>query len=263
MTPLKLPRTMFYLLLIPLLSSCAIITQDQIGVKRRFGSLGKKVHDSGIVFFNPLTTRMMYLPARTDNIEVRLDLPSKEGLNITSEISILYKIEPAKAQTVLEQSGEKYVRDIILPVFRSSAADVTARFFAKDMHSAQRADIEREIRDQMMKTLAGRGFEIEAVLMKSVRLPDGLARAIEAKLEAEQDAQRMEFLIRRQELEAKRQLIEAQATRDAQRILNEGLTPQIIQLRSIEAFLKVAESPNTKVIITDGKAPMIIGGNQP
>jgi regulator of protease activity HflC (stomatin/prohibitin superfamily) len=259
-------KTAFLKLTAPLMlllftSGCAVITQDEIAVKRRFGSLGKKAHDSGIVFFNPLTTRMMRLPARTDNIEVRLDLPSKEGLNISTEVSILYRIESEKIQNILSQSGVNYVKDIILPVFRSSAADVSARFFAKDMHSAQRADIEKAIRDQMMETLQGRGFLIENVLLKSVRLPDGLARAIEAKLEAEQDAQRMEFLIRRQELEAKRQMIEAQATRDAQKVLNEGLTPQIIQLRSIEAFLKVAESPNTKVIITDGKAPMIVGGN--
>lgn len=251
----------FLVALVSLSSACAIIPQDQIGVKRRFGKVGKTVHQPGIVFLNPLTTRVMRLPARTDNIEVRLDLPSKEGLNISTEISILYRIESNKIGHILINSGSAYVSDIILPVFRSAAADVSARFFAKDVHSAQRADIEKAIRDQMMANLAGRGFTIEAVLLKSVKLPEGLARAIELKLEAEQDAQRMEFIIRQQEQEARRLLIEATATRDAQKIIGEGLTPQIIQLRSIEAIQKLAESTNAKIILTDGKNPLVIGGN--
>ena len=91
----------------------------------------------------------MKLPSRTENLEVRLPLPSKEGLNVQCEISILYRIEPTKAHEILQKSGEKYVEDIILPVFRSASADVSARFIAKDMHTAQRSEIEKAIRLQM------------------------------------------------------------------------------------------------------------------
>jgi regulator of protease activity HflC (stomatin/prohibitin superfamily) len=107
--------------------------------------------------------------------------------------------------------------------------------------------------------LAERGFAVEAVLMKSIALPAGLARAIEEKLQAEQNAERMQFLIERERLEAERKRIEATAQRDAQKILAEGLTPEILRLRAIEAFQKLAESPNAKVIVTDGKAPLITG----
>ena len=94
--------------------------------------------------------------------------------------------------------------------------------------------------------------------MKSIQLPTGLASSIEQKLQAEQDAMRMEFIIQQAKLEAERKIIEAKAERDAQMIVAEGLTPEIIKLRSIEAFNKLSQSPNSKVIITDGKAPLLI-----
>ncbi len=244
------------------LSACSIVSQDQIGVKRTLGKLDKKVQTPGVVFLNPLVTSVVKLPSRTENIEVKLSLPSKEGLNVYCEISILYRIDPQKAHEILQKTGERYVEDMILPVFRSSSADVSARFLAKDMHTAQRAEIESAIREQMMKYLADRGFFIEAVLMKSVQLPMGLARAIEEKLEAEQSAQRMEFVIKEEELEARRRIIEATAIRDAQRIISEGLNPQILQFRQIEALQNLSTSPNAKIVITNGKTLFTVDGSE-
>lgn len=94
--------------------------------------------------------------------------------------------------------------------------------------------------------------------MKRIQLPNGLASSIEEKLQAEQDALRMEFIIQQAKLEAQRKIIEATAERDAQKILAEGLTPEIIKLRSIEAFNELSKSNNSKVIITDGKTPLLI-----
>jgi regulator of protease activity HflC (stomatin/prohibitin superfamily) len=94
--------------------------------------------------------------------------------------------------------------------------------------------------------------------MKSIQLPEGLARSIEQKLQAEQDAMRMEFVLQQERLEADRKVIEAKGTRDAQKILSEGLTEQIIKIRSIEAFEELSKSANSKILITDGKTPMLI-----
>lgn len=128
------------------IASLCNCNQDQIGVKRTLGKLDKKVQTHGVVVINPLLTKLVRLPSRTENLEVRLALPSKEGLNVHCEISILYRIEPSKAHEILQKSGEKYVDDILLPVFRSASADVSARFIAKDMHTAQRSEIEKAIR---------------------------------------------------------------------------------------------------------------------
>lgn len=235
------------------LAACATIQPDEVGVKNTFGKLDDKVHPPGLVVINPLFTKVMRLPARTENYEVDLALPSKEGLNVQTEVSILYRIQQDQIFDILTQSGTRYEDDIILPVFRSAAADVSSKFMAKDMHSAQRARIESDIRDLMQKYLAERGLVIEAVLLKSVQLPPGLARAVEQKLEAEQDAQRMAFVIQQEELEAKRMLIEAEATRDAQQVLSQGLTPMVLEFRQIEAMEKLATSNNSKVVITNGQ----------
>jgi regulator of protease activity HflC (stomatin/prohibitin superfamily) len=99
-------------------------------------------------------------------------------------------------------------------------------------------------------------------LLKSIQLPDGLAKSIERKLQAEQEAMRMEFVLQQEKLEADRVIIQAKGTRDAQKILAEGLSQEIIKLRSIEAFLELAKSNNSKIIITDGKAPFLVGGEE-
>lgn len=243
-------------------TSCVVVNQDELGVKRKFGAIRKQTLEPGLKVINPFTTTVLKVPARTINLEVELDLPSKEGLTIRSEVSILYNLQASQVPTILEKSGIGYEREVILPVFRSAVADVTARFFAKDMHTAQRAEIEKEVRDQMHKLLQERGFNIEAVLLKSVRLPAGLSRAIEEKLQAEQEAQRMEFVLNREKLEAERRKIEAEGIRDAQKIISEGLNPMIIQFKSIEAFKELAGSSNSKVVITDGKTPMLISNDQ-
>jgi regulator of protease activity HflC (stomatin/prohibitin superfamily) len=241
-----------------LLSGCAIVRQDEIGVKRKLGKLDQKVIQPGPVGFNPLIATVIKLPVRTINVEISSNLPSKEGLNVAAIISILYRIEPNKAPLILQNIGVNYEEVVITSVFRSAAADVCSRFFAKDMHSAERATIEREITEHMVNLLEARGLVVEAVLLKNIQLPPGLARAVEEKLEAEQDAQRMEFLLDREKREAQRKMIEAEGIRDAQKILSEGLNDRVIKWQSIEAFRELGRSQNAKIIITDGNAPLLI-----
>lgn len=243
-------------------SSCSIVKQGEVGVKRKLGRLNPTVIQPGPVAFNPFTSRIIKMPIRTVNVEISSNLPSKEGLNVAAVISILYRIQPNKAPAILENIGVNYEEIMISSVFRSAAADVCSRFFAKDMHSAQRASIEREITEQMAKILVPRGFDVQAVLLKNIQLPQGLARAVEEKLEAEQDAQRMEFLLDREKREAQRKMIEAQGIRDAQKIISEGLNDQIIKWQSIEAFRELAKSPNSKIIMTNGGTPMLIDADK-
>lgn len=247
-------------LLIALLSSCATIRPGEVGMKQSLGKLKPKVYEGGVIGFNPFVTQVVKLPTRTINLEVRLNLPSKDGLNVTSEISILYRINGDDAKKVISDVGMNYEEVLILSVFRSASADVASRFNAKDMYTAGRGVIEQEIQSQMDSILRERGFIIENVLMKSIILPAGLSRAIEDKLESEQVAQQMEFELQREELEAKRKTIEAEGIRDAQTIIRAGLSPEIIQWQSLEAFRELAKSPGTKLVITDGKAPFLIEG---
>ena len=156
-----------------IISSCSVIRPGQVGVKQKLGKLKGGPKNQGIVLFNPFTTTLIKLPTRTVNKEVKLNLPSKEGLNVAARISILYHLKEDKAIDIINEVGRKYEDVLILSTFRSAAADVCARFYAKDMHSGKRAEIENEIKIQMSKLLKDRGFEIEAVLLKSITLLSG------------------------------------------------------------------------------------------
>jgi regulator of protease activity HflC (stomatin/prohibitin superfamily) len=187
---------------------------------------------------------------------------------------------------VIRETGLNYEENLILPVFKSAASDVCSRYYAKDMHSAKRSEIEKEIQKRLAEVCEEKGFIIEAVLLKSISLPPGLTKSIETKLEAEQEALRMEFVLDRQKKEADRMVIEAEgvkktnliqaearsetmriesegraqgieieakANKNANDLLNSSITPNILKLNQIEAFLKLSASPNAKTIITDGK----------
>lgn len=242
-----------------LCSSCAVIRPGEAGVKQTLGKFSDQISTQGVIYYNPLISKVVKESTQTNNIKLVLSLPTKEGLSVNSEISILYRLELNKIPTILENLGQNY-ESIITSVFRSASSDVCAQFFAKDMHSGMRANIEEEIKTKMLINLEKQadGIELIAVLMKSIQLPRGLASSIEQKLQAEQDAMRMKFIIQQATLEAERKIIEATGERDAQKILAQGLTNEIIQLRSIEAFVKLAQSSNSKVIITDGKTPLMI-----
>jgi len=245
-----------------ILSSCVVVRQDEVAIKRRAGKLIGDPMSEGMRVYNPLVARYIKVPIRNINKKIDLDIPSKEGLTIGSEMSILYRIDPAKVKSLLREVGEQYEEDLIGPVFRSALADVSARFMAKDMHTGERVKIEAAVRDLMMQTLSDKGIIVERVLMKRIILPQSLTNAIESKLSAEQDAQRMEFVLQRERQEAERKEIEAQGVANAQRILSEGLTPQVLEFNMIEAFKELSTSPNAKVIITDGETPMILNADE-
>lgn len=256
----RVPRVAPFLLALPALalSGCAIVRQDEVGVKRTLGRVADDAMPPGAKAVFPGVSGVIRLPARTVNREVRLELPSKEGLNIVADVSILYRIKPAQAPDILRTAGQRFEDVLILPVFRSAAADVSAKFLAKDMYSSERGNIERGIKEQMMTVLGDRGFVVEAVLMKSILLPAGLAQAVEDKLAAEQRAEQMRFVLERERQEAERKRVEAAGIRDAQQIISEGLNPLAIAFQSIDAFRALANSPNAKVILTDGRTPFLI-----
>ena len=249
-------QSLLITLVLSLFFSCTVIKPGQVGVKSRYGKLSGAILEPG-AHFAAFGTRIIIMPVGTRNIEINLNLPSKEGLNINSNISILYRIEKEKVPEIIESIGNGY-EQIITNVFRSASADVCAEFMAKDMHSGKRAEIEQEIQTKMSTVLQERGIIIEAVLLKNITLPEGLYNSIEDRLQAEQEALRMKFILEQEKMEAERKIVEAEGTRDAQLILSEGLTNEILQLRSIEAFKEIAKSPTSKLIITDGTSPFFI-----
>lgn len=238
-----------------LFSSCTVIRQGEVGVKRRLGKIDPQYVEQGPKGYNIFTTAILKVPTRIMNIEVKPDLPSKEGLTIRSEISILYRIKPEAAPKIVQNIGLNYESEVILPVFRSASADITSKFLAKDMHSGERAQIENAIRKQMTDILEPRGFVIDNVLMKSIRLPEGLARTIEEKLQAEQDAQRMEFIKEREKRDAERRIIEAEGKKEIARIQAEGeKNAAIIQAEARKRIFEIEAEGKANAVTIEAMA---------
>ena len=169
---MKTTKIFIYLFISSIIfTSCAIVKPGEVGVRQKFGRLKGNIVSPGPAFINPFTTILVKIPTRTVNREVKLNLPSKEGLNVSAEISILYHVKQEKTIDIINEVGANFDRVLILSTFRSASADVCAKFYAKDMHSGKRGVIEEEIKERMKKLLENRGFVIEAVLLKSIALP--------------------------------------------------------------------------------------------
>jgi prohibitin 1 len=280
-------KLLLMLFILVIASACTIVKPSQVGVKTTLGKIKGKIRQAGPVVYNPFISRVVRINVGTMNLMIKENLPSKEGLTILSESSILYHIKSDDVQKIIQETGLSFEENLIMPVFRSAASDVCSRYYAKDMHSAKRNEIESEIQKRLSEVCSPKGFVIESVLLKSITLPLGLTKSIESKLEAEQEALRMEFILDRQKKEVERQIIEtegqkktniiqsearaestrieaegrakaieieAKANKAANDMLNSSLTPNILKLNQIGAFEKLSTSPNAKTIITDGKS---------
>ncbi|MFA6469985.1 MAG: prohibitin family protein [Bacteroidota bacterium] len=242
------------------LSNCfTVIPAGNVGVVDFFGTVSDNTLKAGINMVNPLA-RIVKMSIKTQEIKEVMDVPSKEGLTVQLEVSLLYHLNPEKAADVYKTVGEDYESIIIEPQFRSVTRGVTASFEAKALYTSEREHLSMLLMTEIVKAVADRGITVESAPLRKVALPAGLSASIEQKLQSEQESQRMQFVLTKEKQEADRKRIEAQGISDFQKIVNQGLNSQLLTWKGIEATEKLANSPNTKVIIVGGKdgLPLIL-----
>jgi prohibitin 1 len=237
--------------LVALVKSITVIPTGQIGVVDLFGRVSEQSLEPGIHFKHPLA-KVVQLSTQIREIKETTQAPSKEGLMITVDVSLLYRLDPTKAKQIYQTIGTNYEDVILIPQFRSLIRGTTAQYEAKTLYTTNRQNLSQQLRDDLNKVLAARGVIVEDAPLRNVILPENLQQSIQAKLQSEQESQRMEFVLQKERQESERKRIEAQGNADAQRILSQSLSDRVIQFRQIEATQKLAESQNTKVIILGG-----------
>jgi regulator of protease activity HflC (stomatin/prohibitin superfamily) len=181
------------------------------------------------------------------------------------EISLLFRLNPDQANQIYKTVGPNYADIILMPQFRSVVRGVTAKYQAKALYTASREKLANEIMNELSALVNPRGIQIEAAALRQIVLPPGLTKSIEEKLQAEQESERMQFVLKREEQEAERKRIEAKGISDFQNIVSEGINEQLLKWKGIEATEKLAQSTNTKiVVIGSGKdgLPIILGGDK-
>lgn len=251
-------------LFIALAQFFTVIPAGHVGVIDFFGNVSDQTLLPGVNFVNPLANVIKF-DARTQELKEEMTVPSKEGLSVQLEMSLLYSLSFQNANKIYKSVGEDYVEKILVPQFRSVVRGVTSRYEARSLYTAEREKLAKQMENELTSLVGPRGITIESAPLRKITLPPGLTASIEEKLKAEQESQRMEFILTREKQEAERKRIEAQGIADFQEIVSKGISEQLLKWKGIEATEKLANSPNSKiVVIGSGKdgLPIILGNDK-
>jgi prohibitin 1 len=226
-----------------------------------FGRVTGEVLAEGMHVINPFKTNNE-MSIRTQEIKESASVPSSEGLVMNLDTSLIYHLDPAKAADVYQKIGPGYESVLIEPNLRAAIREATASHTANALYTGEREMVAKQIYDQLAGTLGSRGFFIESILLRDIQLPLTLKASIEAKQQAEQDALAMNFKLQKETQEAQRKRIEAQGIRDFQQIVAQGISPQLLEWKGIEATENLSKSNNTKVVVIGNSKnglPLILG----
>jgi len=235
-------------LLIALMASTTSIPTGNVGVLTLFGRVTGETLAEGIHVINPLKS-VEKLSVQTQSVKESASVPSNEGLTISLDTSLLFRLDKNMAAQVYQSVGADYGDKIVEPTLRAAIRAATSAHTANALYTNARELVQQQIQDELTKQLAPRGVVVENVLLRDVQLPAMLKSSIEAKQQAEQDALRMSFILQKEKQEAERKRIEAQGIADFQKIVATGISPQLLEWKGIEATEKLATSANAKVVI--------------
>jgi regulator of protease activity HflC (stomatin/prohibitin superfamily) len=248
------------LVLVVLYMSATVVPAGHVGVQDFFGRVSDRILAPGINLVVP-GTRVLKFSVQTRELKETAAVPTSEGLIVNLEVSLLFRLRPEVAARVYKTIGRRFESVVIDPQLRSIIRDVTAEYEAKFLYSASREMVAQNMFKHVHAALAPRGIEAEQVLLRSVQLPPLLTTAIQEKLQAEQQAQRMRFVLDRERQEAERKRVEAQGIADFQTIVARGISGELLKWKAIEVAHELSKSPNAKVIVLGDKSglPIILG----
>jgi len=247
------------------------VAAGQAGVQTLFGKVDDKVLESGLNFVDPLVEVTMF-DIKTQNYTMSgvhdegdkggddaIRVLSADGLEVIIDLTVLYRVLPNEAPRILKEIGEDYKNTIVRPITRTKIRDNAVYYDAVALYSTKRDEFQGRIFKGIEKDFKDRGLVLEQLLVRNITLPQSVKITIESKINAEQDAQKMEFVLQKEKQEAERKRVEAQGIADYQKIINTGLSDQQLQYEMIKANKEIALSPNAKIIIMgNGKGTPLI-----
>lgn len=243
-----------------LLSFASIVQVEpgMVGVKKLFGKVSNNILESGLNFINPLAKVVMF-DIRTENYTMSgvhdegtvqaddaIRVLSADGLEVIVDLTVLYKVVPAEAPRILREIGTDYRNVLVRPICRTGIRDNAVYYDAVSLYSTKREEFQDRIFTAIESNFRDRGLMLEQLLVRNLTLPESVKAAIESKINAEQEAQKMTFILQKERQEAERKRVEAQGIADYQKILTSTLTDKLLQYEMIKA---ISSSPNSKLVI--------------
>ncbi|MFM9908811.1 MAG: prohibitin family protein [Chitinophagaceae bacterium] len=268
--PIRIVGIVF--LFIGVLTSCVKqIDAGQVGVKKLFGKVQPDVLGSGLHFVNPLLD-IERLDVKTQNYTMSgvhdegvksgddaIRVLTADGLEVTIDLSVLYRLVTNDAPKLLQETGADYEDKIVRPITRTRIRDNAVYYDAVALYSTKRDEFQQRIFKSIEVDFKLRGLLLENLLVRNITLPQSVKLTIEQKINAEQDAQKMQFVLQKEKQEAERKRVEAQGIADYQRIISESLSDKQLQYEQIKAQLELAKSTNAKIIVMGkGNTPVIL-----
>ena len=252
-------------------ASLVQIGAGEVGVQILYGNVQNSVLYSGLHFINPLM-EVQKMDVKTQNYTMSavrdegakegddaIRVLTSDGLEVVIDLTVLYKVLPTEAPRILRETGIDYTDKIVRPLARTKIRDNAVYYDAVSLYSSKRDEFQRRIFESITGEFQHRGLLLEQLLIRNIQLPQAVKTSIEQKMSAEQDAQKMQYVLQKEQLEAQRKRVEAQGIADYQRIISESLTDRQLQYESIKAQLEIAKSANAKVIIMGkGSTPLLL-----
>ncbi|MBA4195932.1 MAG: band 7 protein [Chitinophaga sp.] len=259
--------------LLGFLTSCIKqIGAGEIGVKSLFGKVQDDVLTSGLNVVNPLV-EVKSVDIKTQNYTMSgvhdegdkagddaIRALTADGLEVVIDLTVLYRVVAAEVPRIVKETGLDYKDKIVRPITRTKIRDNAVYYTAVDLYSTKRDEFQTKIFKAIEADFKQRGFMLEQLLVRNISLPATVKASIEEKIKAEQEAQKMEFVLQKEKQEAERKRVEAQGIADYQRIISSGLTDKQLQYEQIKAMKEIATSPNAKTIIMGKGSPVILDG---
>ena len=252
-------------------SSVRQVDAGYVGVKTLFGKVQPQTLNSGLSFINPLMD-VTIIDIRTQNYTMSgvhdegtksgddaIKVLTADGLEVTIDLSVLYRVNPAETPKLITDIGTNYEDKIVRPITRTRIRDNSVYYDAVALYSTKRDEFQSRIFKTIETDFKQRGLILENLLVRNITLPASVKSTIEQKINAEQEAQKMQFVLQKEKQEAERKRVEAQGISDYQRIINESLSDRQLQYEQIQAMKELAKSSNSKIIVMPSKgAPLIL-----
>lgn len=253
-----------------LFSAVIQIDAGRIGVKKLFGKVQPDILESGLHIINPLLD-IVRLDVKTQNYTMSgvhdegmksgddaIRVLTSDGLEVVIDLTVLFRLKKNEAPRIIQEIGSDYVDKIVRPISRTKIRDNAVYYQAIELFSIKRDEFQQRIYKSIEADFLARGMELEQLLVRNITLPESVRNSIEEKISAEQDAQKMTFVLQKEKQEAERKRVEAQGIADYQKIINATLTDKQLQYEWIKAYQGLVNSSNAKVIVMDKHAPVIL-----
>jgi len=248
----------FIFLMLLSFASVVQVEPGMVGVQKLFGKVSNNTLESGLNLINPLVKVVMF-DIKTENYTMSgihdegtvqgddaIRVLSADGLEVIVDLTVLYKVIPSEAPRVLKEIGTDYRNVLVRPICRTGIRDNAVYYDAVSLYSSKRDEFQDRIFSAIESNFKERGLMLEQLLVRNITLPESVKAAIESKINAEQEAQKMTFVLQKERQEAERKRVEAQGIADYQKILSSGLSDRLLQYEMIKA---ISASPNSKLII--------------